>query len=331
VLENRITDPKRISRAHIDEVLSRGISPTIQFSKRGYSARILKTLNKYCVEYGDKLEVRFYGHYSDAFDAAVLKHLPDVQWLSVDCLLQIENEDAIANLPKLRKLSFGVYDYEKPDFLATVNLSQITRLALTDNKKKNFDLSPMAQCDQLEEFFLTGHRKNIAAISHLPKLRYLSLGSIAKRQTLEFVNEIPNLEKLTIVLGGRQNIDEIVHPGLRDLEVLRVRGLNSLGDFARLPNLRRLQVEDQLQLRSIDFDSAGLEEISLHNCKNLERLNGLLELKRLRAFRTSRTKLDMDGLLEANWPESMEAVALYGRSEKWNKHARQVLDALFDC
>ena len=326
LLENRITDPKRISREHLEEFLGRGVSPTIQFSKPGYSRRLLKTVNKYCAEYGDKLEVRFFGHCSDAFDASVLKHLPDVQWLSVDCLLRINSEDTIAWLPKLRKLSFGVYHFDSPGFLATLNLSQITRLALTENSKKNFDLSPLAHCDELDEFFLNGHRKNIASISHLPKLRKLSLGSIAKRQTLEFVNEMPNLEKLTIILGGRENFDEVKHPSLSELEVLRVRAINTLGDLSRFPGLRRLLVEDQLQLRSISFDGAGLEEISIHNCKNLERLIGLLELKHLRAFRTSRTKLNLDSLLDANWPESLQTVAIYAGSEKWNERARQILD-----
>lgn len=326
MLENRITDAKKVSREHLDEVLGRGINPTIQFSKPGYSPRFLQEVNQLCSEYGDKLEVRFYGHYSSVFDASVLNDLPDVQWLSVDCLMHIENEDAIARMPNLRKLSFGVYHFDDPRFLAALDLTQITRLVLSDNKKKNFDLSPLENCDKLDELFLNSHLKNIAALSHLPKLTKLSLGSIAKRKKLEFVNEIPNLDKLTIILGGRENIDEIEHSSLRDLEVLRVRGLNSLGDLSRFPKLRRLHVEDQLQLRRVSFECAGLEEVSIHNCKNLEKLSGLLKLKQLRAFRTSRTKLDLDNLLNANWPESMESVAIYGSSQKWNKHARQILD-----
>jgi Leucine-rich repeat (LRR) protein len=177
----------------------------------GYSPRLLKNVNQLCSEYGDKLEVRFYGHYSGAFDASVLKDLPDAQWLSVDCLMHIENEDAIARMPNLRKLSFGVYHFDDPPFLATLDLTQITRLVLSDNKKKNFDLSPLENCTNLDELFLNGHLKSIAALSHLPKLTKLSLGSITKGQKLKFVNEIPNLDKLTIILGGRENIDEIEH------------------------------------------------------------------------------------------------------------------------
>ncbi|MDX2411321.1 MAG: hypothetical protein QNK34_05125 [Woeseiaceae bacterium] len=326
MLENRITDPQKVSREHLNEVLGRGVNPTIQFSNPGYSPRLLKKVNKLCAEYGDKLEVRFYGHDSGAFDASILEFLPDAQWLSVDCLMSIDNEGAIASLPNLRKLSFGVYHFDNPSFLATLNLAQISRLALSDVKKKNFDLSPLAQCVELEEFFLNDHIRNIAAISHLPNLTRLSLGSIAKRQTLEFVNEIPKLEKLTIVLGGRENIDEVEHPSLSELEILRVRAINDLGDLSRFPSLCRLHIEDQLQLRSISFIGSDLEEVSVHNCKNLEQLDGLLELKHLREFRTSQTKLDFDSLLEANWPASMKSVAIYSGSEKWNRRARQVLD-----
>lgn len=326
MLENRITDPKNVSRQQLDEILRSGFYPTIQFSKQSYSPRLLKKVNRLCSKYGDKLEVRFYGHYSGAFDACVLKDLPDVQWLSVDCLMHIKNEAEIAQLPNLRKLSFGVYHFDDPLFLSTLELTQITRLVLSDNKKKNFDLSPLENCGELDEFFLNGHLKNIAVLSKLPKLAKLGLGSIAKRQKLEFVNEIENLEKLTIILGGRDSIDEIEHANLSELEVVRVRGLNDLGALSRFPNLRRLRVEDQIQLRNISFAGSRLEELSIHNCKSLDRLDGLLDLKGLRHFRTSRTNLDLDSLVEANWPDSMETVAIYSGSEKWNERARKILD-----
>jgi hypothetical protein len=324
--ENRITDPRQVSREQLDDVLGRAAHATIQFSKPGYSHQVLQNVNDYCAEYGDKLEVRFYGHYSDTFDASILTRVPDVQWLSVDCLQRIDNEDAIARLSKLRKLSFGVYYFDNPGFLATLNLARISRLTLSDNSKKNFDLSPLALCDELEELYLSGHRKNINAISLLPALRVLSLGSIAKSQALEFVNEIQTLAKLTLILGGRENLDELDHTGLNELEVLRVRGLSTLGDLSRFQGLRRLLVEDQLQLKSISLDGSDLEEISIHNCKNLQELAGLLTLKRLRSFRASRTKLDLDSLLGANWPGTMKTVALYSGNRRWNERARQILD-----
>ena len=326
MLENRINDPQTVDREHLDEVLSRGVNPTIQFSKPGYSRSLLQDINKLCADYGDQLEVRFYGHYSDDFDASVVRHLPDAQWLSIDSLQRVTNEAEISRAPNLRKLSFGVYEFDNPAFLTTLKLAQLTRLVLSDNKKKNFDLSPLAQCIELEELYVNGHTKNIHELSQLPNLRRLSLGSIAKRQTLEFLNGIPNLEKLTLILGGRENINELAHTRLRELEVLRVRGINDLGDLSRFPQLRRLLVEDQLQLQTITFSELDLEEVLINNCKNLTHLDGLLGLQKLRSFRTSRTGLDLDSLLVASWPKTMETVALYSGSQKWNERARGILD-----
>ena len=323
---DRITDPKRVSGEQIKEILARRIQPTIQFSKPGTSRFVLKAVNKLCALFGDKLQVRFYAHYGDRFDASILRHLPDVRWLSVDCLMHIDNEDEILALPKLSRLGFGVHHFDRPSFLSGLDLSRLTYLVLSENRKKNFDLSPLSDCSKLEELFLNGHTKNISAISTLPSLRTLSLGSIAKRQDLEFVNGIPQLEALTIVLGGRENIDELAHSELRELEVIRVRALSTLGDLLRFPALTRLQVEDQLQLHSVSVAGTNLREVSLHNCKNLERVEGLVDLPGLRVFRTSRTKLDLDALLHANWPESMESVALYSGSQKWNNEARRLLD-----
>ena len=65
---------------------------------------------------------------------------------------------------------------------------------------------------------------------------------------------------------------------------------------------------------------------TLRNCRNLEQLTGSLEPKRLRAFRNSRTVLDLESLLETKWPESMETVAIYSGNGKWTERARQILD-----
>ncbi len=325
-MDSRITDPDSVSAAQIRKILTGPMLPTVQFTKPGTPRLLLKAVNKLCALFGDKLEVRFCGHYSDVFDASILRHVPDVRWLSVDCLQTIANEDEVFALPKLRKLSFGVYDFDRPTFLSEFDLSGLTSLRLSENKKNNFDLAPLGGCEKLQTLSLTGHTKNIDEISRLPRLTELRLWSIAKRQSLEFVNGIPQLDTLRIVLGGRENIDELAHPRLRDLEVIRVRALNSLGDLSRFPNLARLHVEDQLQLRSVPVDGTNLQEVSLHNCKKLEQVPGLLELPALRAFRTSRTKLDLDSLLNADWPKTMESVALYSGNQKWNNRARKLLD-----
>lgn len=324
-MQNRITDPRLVSGRHIDKILAKGGRPTIQFSMPGYSPRVLKSVNRLCRKFGDRLEVRFYGHYSAAFDAAVLAMLPDVQWLSIDCLLRVENIENVYALGNLHKLSFGVYEFDNPDFLSGLNLGSMKSMTLSENRKRNIDLRFLDQCRDLEELLINGHTRNVSAIAGAPKLSRLSLGSMPKKQSLKFVNDLPGLESLTIILGGRENIDELRHGDLHELEVLRVRGLNSLGSLARFPRLRRLRVEDQIQLAGMSFEGSAVQEIIIYNCKNLESLQGLSELGNLTDLRVSRTDLDLDRLLDREWPESLVVLALYSGSQKWNKRAREIL------
>ncbi len=325
MMENLIRNPEHVSKEQIESLLDRKLLPTIQFSKPGTSPLVLKAVNKLCALFRDKLEVRFYAHYSDVFDAAILKHLPEVRSLTINCLMDIVNEDEILSLSNLRKLRFGVYNFDRPAFLADLDLRRLTNLTLSENRKRNFDLAPLSECENLEQLMLEGHIKNIAALSGLPKLRKLFLRMIPKRQSLDFANSLPQLRAMDICLGGRENIDELEHPGLENLEVVLVRALNSLGDLNRFPNLRRLVVRDQIRLHSISVRDSILEEIGIYNCKNLEQIDGLLELQNLRRFQSYISKLDLDALLNATWPKSMESVELYTGNQEWDDRAHEVL------
>ena len=113
---------------------------------------------------------------------------------------------------------------------------------------------------------------------------------------------------------------------MESLHIGRVRELAGLGSLRRFPALRRLQVEDQLQLRQISLSGVRLRELLLTNCKNLQQLEGLDEQDKLTHFRASRTALDLDYLLKRDWAPAMQALALYSGSQKWNSAAREELD-----
>ncbi len=283
-------------------------------------------MNRLCVEFGPRLEVRFYGHYGNGFNADALTELPDVQWLSVDCLEKISNEDELTRLESLRRFSFGVYDFNTPDFLSAFEFKKLKELSLSGTKRSNFDLRFVERFKQLTELFVQGHTKSIGAISTLPKLKTLRLSGMPKKQELSFVNNIKSLGSLTLLLGSRPTIDEIKHATLEKLEIHWVRGLETLGNMGRFPALRRLRIEDQLQLRVLPLKGLQLRELAAFNCKNLDTITGLEEQERLEEFRTGRTKLDLDALVAHKWPRSMKIVAIYSGSEKWNKAAREILD-----
>lgn len=321
-IESRITDPRSIDRSLIAKIVESGRNPTIQFSAPGYDGALLRQVNAACAEFDARIEVRFYGHYSQAFDGDALVHLPDIRWLSVDCLTRIANPRRIAALPRLTRLSFGVHDFDEPDFVAAIGVERFTRLSLGETRKRNFDLAPLAGCGDLETLSIEGHHRNIAAIARLPRLRTLTLRAFPNREDLAFLCDAPALRHLTLVLGGRTSIEEFSHPALEALAILRVRGLAALGPIARFPGLRRLQVEDQIQLDAIDLAGAQLERLSLYNCKTLGALPGLETLAGLREFRASMTALDPDALLHREWPPTLQALALFSGNRKWNDHAR---------
>ena len=300
---------------------------TIQFATPVYSRDLLASLDELCAEFGEQLEVRFYGHYSEDFDASVLSALPHVQRLSVDCLTTITNEQEIGKLPVLKGLRFGVFRFDNAAFLGQIDLARLNWLCLVENDKRNFDLAPLATARALHTLFLHGHSKNVEVIADLPELSTLSLSGFPKRNGLGFLNRAPALRALTLILGGRSSIEDFRHADLEELNIIRVRGLESIGSLARFPHLERLRVEDQLQIRSIDLAGATLREVALANCKNLAELGGLDGLYGLRSFRASQTSLPLDTLVDHAWPPAMEIVALYSGKQKWNDDARAKLDA----
>lgn len=322
---NRINDPRRVDRRALSEIVTSGALPVLQFSKPGYTRELLQSINRLCAEFGDQLEVRFYGHYQEPFDASALRELRDVQRLSIDCLTSMENEQEIADLRSLTHLSFGVFRFDRPRFLETLNIGSLKELSLSQNEKRNFDLAPLGDGRSLRRLWLNGHTKNIAAIATLPELHEITLGSISNHVPLHFLNGMLGLRSLNLILGGRPSFDEVRHSTLQSLSVIRVRGLSSVGALQRFPNLRSLQVEDQLQIGSIALDGAPLERVLLIICKNLARIDGLETLSNLFELRISRTKLNLDMLADQIWPASMKILALYSGSRAWNEKTRAKL------
>lgn len=90
----------------------------MQFAKPDVPTKLLEQLNTLAVLHGRQLEIRFYGHYSDVFDVSVLRHLPNAQCLSVDCLIKASSLESLAHLPHLKELRLGVYELAEPDVLA---------------------------------------------------------------------------------------------------------------------------------------------------------------------------------------------------------------------
>jgi hypothetical protein len=312
---HRIHNPKSIDEEMIAALISSGAKEVvIQFAEEAdYSPSLLDAINTACRSFGSRITVRFYGHYGTGggFNCAWLRYLPDVRSLSLDCLTNIEGETRIAQLEHLDAFAFGVFESDIPELLRYPSLARVHKLVLATTRKNNIDLAPLGTYQRLEVLFLNAHARNIATLGDLGGIRRLSLSQIAKRVSLRFVGRMEGLRSLTVLLGGRPNAEELAHPKMIHLELLRVRGLSEI-DLSAFPQLQVLRIEDQLQLRSLELNTETLIRwLSIWNCKNLSSLLGLGRAVALNSLSLGRTSLEPDSILNSA-PPSLKCLILSG-------------------
>jgi protein phosphatase 1 regulatory subunit 7 len=326
-MEKRITNPADLADAKA--FIANGDSVIVQFSNPNYTHQVLKELDAIALYHGNQIQIRFYGHYQSTFDFNVLKFIPNVSNLSVDGLSKAANFAALQDIRSLSRLHIGVDNELPSDLLSYQSFSSLEALGVGPCNQKNLDLSHLIKYKRLKDLFLVGHTKNIESIRSLKSLEKLGLSQIGKTQSLSFINELSSLKSLMIILGGRSNINEVVSLSLESIEIIRIRGLQEF-NASRFPNLRRLRIEDQIQIQELSFsnESSDLELISIVNCKALEEVYGLKYLESLESIHFSRTGLDIDALISQGFPQSLREVYFYTNSNKTNKEIYQRLTAL---
>jgi protein phosphatase 1 regulatory subunit 7 len=321
----RINDPELAAMPEIGRRLADGEPLIVQFSCALYTGAQLEQIDELCATYGEKLTVRFFGHYTSTFDANVVRSIPHVVSLSLDCLINADNVHAVADLPRLQHLALDIFDLQNPGVLRFEGLRALRSLAVGDTRSTRIDLTPIAECTLLESLRISGQTHGLHAIAELPELQELTLRSISRRTSLGFVSHIAKLDSLSIVLGGRDNVNEIAHSTLRVLELIRIRGLSDVGDLVRFPALDTFHVEDQIRINALRFpEGSACTSLRILNCKTLSSLDGLERLP-LRELRIAETSLDPDVLL-SSLPNTLEICAIYTGKERENRRIRQILD-----
>lgn len=325
--QHRIDASEDLNPASIAEHIETGERVIVQYSKSGYSVQQLALLNQLAKDFGRSFEIRFYGHYSEVFDASVLHSIPDAQCLSIDCLMEASNLEALSNIRNLVELSLGVFELKDPDVLRYCSLPSLKVLTLGDTRRCNIDFRHLSTCIDLERLHTTGHTKNISTVCALPLLRDLSLSSIKKKDDIDFVSRIPTLKSLRLILGGRASIAQITSPQLESLEVIRVQGLEDVGDLGRFEKLESLLIEDQIRLAGIKVGpNPRLTNMKIINCKTLEEIAGIDDLKVLSSLRVSKTAIDYDRFVASTMPSSLETFAFYTGKSKRDSEIRLDLE-----
>ncbi len=313
----RLDNPTTLNSSEIKREVAQGNTVTVQYSEPCYTPALLEALDRLCAALDANLCIRFYGHYFAPFDCANLQHLPSVKNLELSCMNTVENIDALKQLQCLVRLNMGIFELNVPDFLSWGNLSSIAELRLPATRKNNIDLKYLSGYGNLVELFLGGHVQHLDTIGALYQVTVLSL-NLPSAASLSFVNSLPNLRSLSFILGGRANLDEITTSPLEQLEIARVKGFSSLNNLQRFGQLKSLLIEDQIQLKALDFgtDLRNLTNIKLVNCKNLETISGLPHLLKLASLRIVGTGIDFADVVQQKLPESLDVFAFYTKNKR---------------
>ncbi len=327
--QKRIDNPSKIDRRLIANQLKNGDHVIVQFSDNIYSHRILSRLNKLCSKYDRSLSIRFFGHYSKVFDCKILDKIPNVKSLYIDCITKAENLEYITYLENLERLSLGVYELKETEILNSENLKRLNELIIGDTKTKAFNLEYLKDYKNLTHLIICGHAKNINSVSQIENLEYLGLNSISKVK-LGFINSLKKLKTLKIVLGGRENIDEIEKNSIEELEIIRVRGFNSLKNISNFSSLKTLLIEDQIKMEELEFNKKinNLTDFKLINCKTFKKLSGIINLSAIKQLRIYKTDIDFDSFIKQPFPESLKILAFYTAKAKIDKEIKEKLEEL---
>lgn len=327
-----IHNPTKVDEAGIHEILAKGKFGIIAFDDACYDETLLREINALCRIFGAELGVRFYRHHKTGFDGHWLALLPDVAWLSLDCMTPLRAPEYLRDLRNLRKLQLGLYDQPDSGLLSGLCLEDLVELRIWDSSEPSLDLSPLERCHRLELLVISGQTKGIGSISRLPVLRTLRLKSIPKKHQLPRLDLLPSLRELTLESGSREDIDDVSSSSVEKLSVNRILGLATIGNLARFPSLNHLRVENQSQLITVELGQIPLlKKLVLANCKKLGDLGDLRELAsliHLKKVTFDRTAVDLDGLLNAPLPASLRTLRFWTGKVKADRVIRVRLDAL---
>lgn len=258
-------------------------------------ATYLDWIQQACAALGDRLEVRFYDHFEEVFDASVLDHLHEIRHLSIDGLFDLRNPEAVGRLPKLTSLRFGPHRITDPRILGALGVQRLEHFTLASTSSPAIDLSPLGDARSLRTLRLLGHGKKTEAVGHVTSLVELAIQPSSKFP-LDFISRLVSLESLKFVLGNAASVRAIeTLPALRDLSFREVRNLEDLGDLQRFPRLRRLQVSDQPRIAELHVGpgNAALEHLYLYSVPRLEALKGFSALPAVKSLFAYDSRLDL--------------------------------------
>ncbi len=324
---HRIDNPTNIDNSLVESALKLGKEVIIQFVEATYTDKILADINKLCLNSDENLCIRFYGHYSKSFDCNILRKIPNVKNISIDCLQKADNINALTELLNLKSLGLGIFELQDTEILNTENFKDLSALMISDTRTKAFNLDYLRKFKKLKSLRIAGHSKNIDAIGELSELELLSLNSV-KKIPLNFINKLKKLKTLDFILGSRDNLNEIEYNEIENLDIVRVRGLSDLSCISKFPKLKTLKIEDEINLQNIHFTNlfTDLTDLKILNCKTLETISGLENLPKLNSLVVYQTNVVFDNFIQQEFPMTLKTLGFYTTKASVDKEIKATLE-----
>lgn len=206
-------------------------------------------------------------------------------------MLPLPNLQFLKNYPKLRGFRVDVFHLGSFDGMEYLPY-ELEYLGIGQTKKA-MSLKVLKRFTHLKELYLEKHMKDIDVIRHFALLEKLNLRSI----TLKDLSILLPLKKLwwfTLKLGGTTNLALLPQIGrIKYLELWMVKGLTDLSFISNMIYLQNLFLQDLKNVETLpDFSRcAELRRVRIDNLKTLRDISPLLSAHALEELTIGRGKL----------------------------------------
>ena len=138
------------------------------------------------------------------------------------------------------------------------------------------------------------------------------------------------LETLHILLGGRNDVNEIEISSIKELVIDLVIGFNDISGILKLKNLEKLRLSLLKQLKTIKIESpnASLKDLWISGCKDLKSIEGFDKLKALIELSLVETAIAFDDFLKLPLPKTLKVLYFCTFKERKDKEIRSVIKSL---
>lgn len=284
LLLDRIDITEEVSEICIERLLHNPNLKVIQ-TRIPLSEQSWKMLNDGLIKSRPEVEIRVYDHGLRSCDLSLLRNIPDVENLSLDCLQSVSNFDFVIGLRKLKSISVDIFKLESFEFLESLPQT-VEKVLLGTTKSKKPSLRGLSKLKNIRELYIEGQTKDIEVIGSLFELEKLVLRSVAPSD-IGFVRSLPKLWSLDIKLGGIKDLSRLEGlENLKYLELWQVRGLSDLSVVASLCGLQYLFLQSLINVTVLPDMSKlrNLRRVYLESMKGLQNIDGVAKAPALEEF-----------------------------------------------